>query len=105
MKYLDKNSHKHKNKVTDWSRPTTEREQRRSVKKGTDALFQRISEIDNSYWSRTLTNEDKYEIYREWRWKKDEYVTIEEVINHFKTKYGDVKKARELKIKDLLQKS
>jgi len=100
-----KDSYRHEPKGNNSSRQSTERKHRRSVKKGTDALFQKISEIDISYWSRTLTNNDRYNIYQIWRYHKDEYDSLYEFVVIVKDKFGNLEKARELKIKDLLKKS
>lgn len=105
MKYQDKDSYRHQPKEDKWSVPISDRAARRSVKKDTDLLFLKISKID-PYWGRTIDNKGRHELYKQWGWHMKDHESLKHFIEHYKNLgFGNLKKARELKIKDLLHTS
>lgn len=93
---------KHINKPKEEEYPCSDRNMRRKQKKKIDNLFKYVSKIDY-YWVRTLSFSDKYDIYINWS-LRDDYKTLISFVDDCKEEgYGDLIKARNIKINDILK--
>ena len=72
----------------------------RELKKSIKNLFIKIAQIDK-YWTSTVCDEERWFIYNYWIYGN--FHSIHEFIHKAKKRYGNVERARELKIDDLIK--